>query len=100
MKEHGRIAACGAVSMYDGGGASYGVRGLPAVISRRVNLRGFIVSDFYGRREAALHELKSWVADGRLKVREDVVEGLESLPGALIGLLAGKNVGKRMVKVS
>jgi len=62
-------------------------------------LAGFVVMDFYDRREAALAELKSWVEDGRRKVREDIMEGLENLPGALIGLLAGDNVGKRMVKV-
>jgi NADPH-dependent curcumin reductase CurA len=55
--------------------------------------------DFYDRREAALAELQGWVRSGQLKVREDIIDGLESLPAALIGLLAGDNVGKRMVKV-
>ena len=55
--------------------------------------------DFDDKREAALADLQAWVADGRLKVQEDILEGLESLPGALIGLLAGENRGKRMVRV-
>jgi NADPH-dependent curcumin reductase CurA len=46
-----------------------------------------------------LADLQSWVADGRLKVTEDIVDGLENLPAALIGLLAGENRGKRMVRV-
>lgn len=99
MNPHGRVALCGAVSMYDGGGMPYGVRGLAGAVSKRLSLRGFIVSDFYGQRQAALADLKSWVDSGQLKVREDVIDGLENLPAALIGLLAGENVGKRMVRV-
>jgi NADPH-dependent curcumin reductase CurA len=98
MKEHGRIAACGAVSMYDGG-EPYGVRGLAGIVSKRVNIRGFIVSDFREQWPVALAELKGWVESGQLKVFEDVLDGLETLPAALIGLLAGENIGKRMVKV-
>jgi len=70
------------------------------IISKRVNIRGFIVSDFRDRWPAALAELRAWVEAGQLKVYEDVIDGLENLPAALIGLLAGENVGKRMVKVS
>lgn len=99
MKEHGRIAACGAVSMYDGG-VPYGVRAMAGIVSKRVNIRGFIVSDFRDQWPAALAELRAWVESGQLKVREDVIDGLETLPAALIGLLAGENVGKRMVRVS
>jgi NADPH-dependent curcumin reductase CurA len=103
IKPFGRIVCCGAVSMYDGPQQMGSVRGIPGwLISRRITMRGFIVSDFYtqGRREKAIAELKGWVKDGRLKVREDVIDGLESLPAALVGLLAGENVGKRMVKVA
>jgi NADPH-dependent curcumin reductase CurA len=99
MNLHGRVACCGAVSMYDGS-ALYGVRGMSGVISKRINIRGFIVSDFYDQREKAVAELKAWVDSGALKVREDIVDGLENLPAALIGLLAGENIGKRLVKVA
>jgi NADPH-dependent curcumin reductase CurA len=99
MKEHGRVAACGAVSMYDGG-VPYGVRGMAVIVSKRVNIRGFIVSDFRDQWPSALQDLKTWVEGGQLKVLEDVIDGLENLPGALIGLLAGENIGKRIVKVS
>ncbi len=67
---------------------------------KRLTMRGFIVSDFFGRRDEALAQLRGWVDDGRLKVIEDVVEGFENLPDALIGLLHGKNRGKRMVRIS
>ena len=101
MSVHGRIACCGAVSQYDGAAPAHGPRGIPGlIVTRRLAMTGFIVSDFDDRRGAALAELQSWVESGQLKVREDVKEGLESLPAALVGLLAGDNVGKRMVKVA
>jgi NADPH-dependent curcumin reductase CurA len=100
MNLFGRIACCGAVSQYDGAAPAYGPRGVPGlIVTKRLTMRGFIVSDFDAKREQALADLQGWVASGKLIVREDVLEGLESLPGALIGLLAGENVGKRMVKV-
>ena len=100
MKEHGRIACCGAVSQYDGAAPTHGPRGIPGlIVTRRLTLTGFVVMDYDQERQAALSELKSWVDSGRLRAREDVIDGLENLPAALVGLLAGDNVGKRMVKV-
>ena len=58
------------------------------------------IAEYLEQLRAALQDLKSWVDSGQLKVREDVMTGLESLPEALIGLLAGDNIGKRMVKVA
>jgi len=102
MKMHGRIACCGVISTYDTASQpAHGPRGVPfLLVVKRLTMRGFIVSDFFGRRDQALAQLRAWVDGGRLKVIEDVVEGFENLPDALIGLLHGKNRGKRMVKVS
>ena len=100
MKNFGRIACCGALSQYDGAPPPHGPRGIPGlIVTKRLNLRGFVVMDFADQQDQALADLQSWVADGRLKVKEDIVEGLENLPAALIGLLAGENRGKRMVRV-
>ena len=99
MKAHGRIAACGAVSRYDGA-VPYGVHGTPMIVSKRITIRGFIVTDFFGQAAKALSELEGWVRSGQLKVLEDIVDGFENLPAALVGLLAGENVGKRMVRVA
>jgi NADPH-dependent curcumin reductase CurA len=99
MKEHGRIAACGAVSRYDGA-PPYGVQGTPMIVSRRITVRGFIVTDFFGQAPQALSDLEGWVRSGQLKVLEDIVDGFENLPAALIGLLAGDNICKRMVRVA
>jgi NADPH-dependent curcumin reductase CurA len=99
MNLHGRIACCGAVSQYDAPQA-HGPRGVPGlIVTKRLNLRGFVVMDYYKENDAALAELKSWVDSGKLKVYEDIIDGFEKLPQALIGLLAGENIGKRMVKV-
>jgi NADPH-dependent curcumin reductase CurA len=101
MNNFGRIACCGAVSQYDGAAPTHGPRGVPGlIVTKRLNMRGFIVSDFNEQREGALSDLESWVESGKLKVLEDIIEGLENAPAALVGLLAGENRGKRMVKVS
>ena len=100
MKNHGRIACCGAVSQYDGAPSPHGPRGLPGlIVVKRLIMQGFIVTDFMDRRDQAIADLLSWVSSGRLKVQEDIIDGLENTPRALIGLLAGENRGKRMVKV-
>jgi NADPH-dependent curcumin reductase CurA len=100
MKNFGRIACCGAVSQYDGAPPPHGPRGIPGlIVTKRLTLRGFVVMDFDDQREKALAELQSWVASGQLKVQEDIIDGLENTPAALIGLLAGENRGKRMIRV-
>ena len=100
MNLKGRISCCGAVSAYDGAPPAAGPRGIPGlIVVKRLRMQGFIVMDYYDLREAALADLQAWVASGKLKVQEDVIAGLENTPAALIGLLAGENRGKRMVKV-
>jgi len=100
MKNYGRIACCGAVSQYDGAPSDHGPRGIPGlIVVKRLIMQGFIVMDFMDRREQAMADLQAWVGSGQLKVQEDVIDGLENTPQALIGLLAGDNRGKRMVRV-
>ena len=100
MNNRGRIACCGAISQYDGVPSATGPRGVPGlIVVKRLTMQGFIVMDFMDQRDEALNDLQSWVGSGKLKVQEDVINGLENTPKALIGLLAGENRGKRMVKV-
>ncbi|MFK7965453.1 MAG: NADP-dependent oxidoreductase [Burkholderiaceae bacterium] len=100
MNQKGRIVCCGAVSQYDGQ-APTGPRNLPGlVVVKRLRMEGFIVMDFAHEDEVAIGQLKQWVDDGKITVVEDIVEGLAGAPGALTGLLAGENRGKRMVRVS
>ena len=100
MNVRGRIACCGAISQYDGAAAASGPRGVPGlIVVKRLIMQGFIVTDYFSQRDRAIADLGSWVEADKLKVEEDVIAGLENTPAALIGLLAGENRGKRMVKV-
>lgn len=100
MNQRGRIACCGAVSMYDNKPkpGPFGIPGL--VVVKRLRMEGFIVSDLAHLDADAEFDLAGWAADGKLKVVEDILDGLERAPEGLIGLLAGKNRGKRMVRVA
>ncbi|SFI05257.1 NADP-dependent oxidoreductase [Albimonas pacifica] len=100
MNLKGRVVCCGAVSQYDET-APTGPRNLPGlVVVKRLRMEGFIVMDFADKDAEANEKLAGWVQSGALKVAEDVVEGLENAPAALIGLLKGENRGKRMVRVA
>ena len=101
MNQNGRISCCGAVSQYDGAAPAHGPRGIPGlIVTKRLIMQGFIVMDFNAEREKAMADLQAWVKAGQIKVPEDILEGIENTPKALIGLLAGDNFGKRMVRVS
>jgi hypothetical protein len=101
MRTHGRIVCCGSISQYDSATPAPGPAGVPGqLIVKRLRMEGFLVSDFLAEWAKAQEQLAAWVAAGDLKVLEDVVEGLESAPRALVGILAGDNVGKRMVRVA
>lgn len=100
MNQHGRIVCCGAVSQYDTTDITAGSPLVPAVfVVKRLLMQGFIVMDFAGEWMQAGMELAGWVKSGEIKVLQDVLEGLDSAPKALIGLLAGDNVGKRLVRI-
>jgi NADPH-dependent curcumin reductase CurA len=100
MNLRGRISCCGAISQYDGAPSATGPRGVPGlIVVKRLIMQGFIVMDFMDQRDSALADLQSWVGSGTLKVQEDVIDGLENTPQALIGLLAGENRGKRMIRL-
>lgn len=99
MNERGRVVCCGAISQYDNA-APTGPRNLPGlVVVKRLRMEGFIVMDFADQDATALRALRNWMESRQIKVFEDIVDGLENAPQALIGLLAGDNKGKRMVRV-
>ncbi|MEA1675592.1 NADP-dependent oxidoreductase [Nitrospirillum sp. BR 11163] len=72
---------------------------LSAILTRRLHVQGFIVSDHWHRNDAFLEEVGTLVKDGHLRYREDVTEGLENAVSAFLGLLQGKNLGKALVKL-
>ena len=100
MNNHGRVICCGALSQYDQAPPKSGPRGIPGIIvTKRLSLRGFIVMDFDDQKEEANKQLLEWINNKELLVAEDIVDGLENTPSALIGLLNGENKGKRIVKI-
>lgn len=100
MNQGGRVVCCGAVSQYDTANPKPGPRGVPGlIITKRLRMEGFIVMDYLHQREAAEEKLATWLEAGVLVAREDILEGLETAPQGLIGLLGGENIGKRMVRV-
>ena len=98
LNQNARIPLCGLISEYNATELAPGPN-LRPLLFNRVLLKGFIVSDHMARLPDFLKECGGWVREGRLKYREDVVEGLEKAPEAFIGLLQGKNFGKLLVRV-
>ena len=99
MHDHGRIVACGSISAYNATEPPVGPRNMFAIVTKRLLLQGFIITDHYHRFREFYAQAAEWVADGRLRYRETVVEGIENAPAAFVGLLTGENVGKMLVKV-
>jgi len=94
-----RVPLCGLVSMYNATAPAPGPS-WRALLTNRVLVKGFIVSDHLDRMPAFLADCTTWVREGRLKFREDIVDGLDNAPTAFIGLLEGKNFGKMLVRVA
>jgi NADPH-dependent curcumin reductase CurA len=99
MRNFGRIALCGAISMYNATSPPPGPRNLALAVGRRLSLRGFIVSDHFDRFPDFVRDMGGWLREGKIRFRETVVEGIEHAPEAFIGLLRGENLGKMVVKV-
>jgi NADPH-dependent curcumin reductase len=95
-----RIPLCGMISEYNAAGPPPPGPSLRPLLVNRAVIRGFIVSDHADRAGAFMHECAPLVREGKLRYREDIVEGLEAAPRALIGLFEGRNFGKLMVRVS
>ena len=94
-----RITICGLVSQYSAT-EPYRIRNLRSILTNRVRMQGFIVSDRMELWPRALADLAQWVADGKIKYRESVAHGLENAPRAFLGMLRGENFGKQLVKLT
>ena len=99
MRLRGRIVACGSISRYNATEALPGPRNLFMVVTKRLRMEGFIVSDHADRFPAFLAEVAPLVAEGTIRHRETIVDGIEQAPEAFIGMLEGANVGKMLVRV-
>jgi NADPH-dependent curcumin reductase CurA len=104
LNNFARVPVCGLVAQYSGTPKGDGTDRLPAtmreILSKRLTLRGFIYSDFAKEHFSEfLREVGAGVADGRIRYREDIVDGLDKAPEAFIGMLEGRNFGKAIVRV-
>ncbi|XP_022734034.1 2-alkenal reductase (NADP(+)-dependent)-like [Durio zibethinus] len=99
MRNHGRIAACGMISQYNLDHPE-GVHNLVPVVFKRVRIEGFLVNDFFHLYPKFLEMVIPHIKEGKITYVEDIAEGLEGAPAALVGLFTGRNVGKQLVVVS
>ena len=100
LRLHGRVALCGMISTMEEASAAPGVQHLIQAVLKRLVLRGFIVRDHEDLRPEFEKQVANWLRTGELVSKQTVVDGLENAVDALIGLLAGANVGKMLVRVS
>jgi NADPH-dependent curcumin reductase CurA len=104
LNNFARVPVCGVVAHYNDTELPPGPNQMPrlmrAVLTKRLTLRGFIVSDFAAQAADFQRDVTAWLSEGKITYREDVVEGLESAPEAFIGLLQGRNFGKLLVRVA
>jgi NADPH-dependent curcumin reductase CurA len=99
LRPFGRVAACGAISRYNDQQPEPGPRNLGFVVSKRLRLQGFIVSDHTADFGDFMREVAPWVAGAKIECRETVLEGIENVPAAFAGLFHGHNTGKMLVRV-
>jgi NADPH-dependent curcumin reductase CurA len=99
-----RIPVCGLIAQYSATEApemKYKTSQIfRAVLTKRLTVRGFIVTDFAAKFPDFIRDVPQWIKEGRIKYREDIAEGLENAPQAFMGLLKGKNFGKQLVRVA
>lgn len=99
MNDFGRIAACGAIAQYDAESPVPGPRNMMMIVSKRLTLRGFIVTDHADAASEFYRKAGTWLAEGRLHHRETVVDGLDHAVEAFLGLGTGRNTGKMLVRL-
>jgi NADPH-dependent curcumin reductase CurA len=99
LNQHGRAAVCGMISQYNNTAPEPGPRNMAMLVSKRLRLQGFLVSDHSHLLPEFVREVGGWLQDGELVVRETFVDGLENAPEAFLGLLRGDNTGKMVVRI-
>ncbi|MGZ4451050.1 MAG: NADP-dependent oxidoreductase [Nocardioides sp.] len=99
MADFGRVALCGAIAQYDAETPQPGPRNMMMIVSKRLTLRGFIVSDHADAAKEFFTQAGAWLADGQLAYRETFVDGLDQAVDAFLGLGAGRNTGKMLVRL-
>ncbi|MFM7395842.1 MAG: NADP-dependent oxidoreductase [Gammaproteobacteria bacterium] len=100
LRRHARVVLCGAISQYiDGVEQPYALKNAFAIFKKMARMEAFFIYEMSERFERAEAQLADWIAAGKLHYQEDILEGLEQMPAALIRLFEGRNVGKQLVRV-
>jgi NADPH-dependent curcumin reductase CurA len=100
LNPHARIPLCGQISLYNLEKADVGPRIQPLLLVNKALMKGFIVSDYAARFDEGITQLAQWFKQGKLKYKENIVEGFENTIDAFLGLFKGENLGKQLVKVA
>jgi len=95
-----RVCICGQISQYNLARPEPGPRFLGKLIEKRARVEGFLVFQFADRYPEGLRQMAEWFRAGKIKIREEIAEGIENAPRAFIGMLQGQNTGKQLVKVA
>jgi NADPH-dependent curcumin reductase CurA len=95
-----RVAVCDQLSQYDAEEVETGPRWLGQLVAKQAKVEGFMVQQFSDRFDEALRQLSAWLRERKIKHHEDIVDGLENAPKALISMLEGQFVGKQLVRVA
>lgn len=99
-KTFARFAMCGMISQYNNTGPAPGIKNLGVIVPRSLKLEGFIVSNHLDMNPAFQKDIGQWIAEGKVKWRETIDEGVENAPNAFLKLFSGDNFGKMLVKLS
>ena len=99
MNKFGRIVMCGTIATYNATQPVAGPTNLSNVTTKQLTLQGFIVGDRQNKLQQFYADMGKWIAEGKIKWKETIVEGLENAPRAFIGLFKGENLGKMIVKI-
>src|SRR5271166_3353994 len=99
MNTYGRISICGQISQYNADKPEPGPRLLGLVLVKQLKVEGFIVFRWQNRYQEGIAQMAQWLGEGKLKHREEIVNGFENTAKAFIGMLKGDNTGKMLVKV-
>ena len=100
IRRKARIVICGAISQYNNTTPVQGPKNYLSLLVHRARMEGIVVFDYADRYSQAVAEMAGYLKDGRMKSKEDVVEGLENFPSALLRLFSGQNFGKLVLKVA
>ena len=96
----GRIAICGQISLYNLEEASMGPRMGGTLLINQASMQGFLVFQFKSQYQDGLIRLSDWVRKGSLKYKEDIIDGIENVPKAFIGMMNGQNFGKLLIRLN